>query len=77
MDMLTGQHSAAFDNPLRITESLRLDRGQHWLTTCRSPKAVRLFLWMAESPQLSCLSELDLTQVDMGRGHLHLVPQGE
>ncbi len=69
---------ATLDSVLRLGETLRLrpERAQHWLNTCRSHKAVRLFLWMAEYHQWPCLTELDLSAVDWGRGHLHVVAEG-
>ncbi len=79
MGGMAGKSSAAFDHSLRVAEGLHLDAAQvqHWLSTCHSRKAVRLFLWMAEYNRLPCLDQLDLTQINMGNGHLHMVSPGE
>ncbi len=76
--MLTGKSSQEFDNPLKVCESLipQPTAIQHWLSTCHNQKAIRLFLWMADYNQLTWRSQLDLSQIPMGTGHLHLVPRG-
>lgn len=78
MGTLKDFDAANYDHLLRVSETLRLrpDRLQQWLSTCRSRKAVRLFLWMAEYHHLPCLAELDLAQLDWGRGHSYLVAPG-
>ena len=74
-----GKSHADFDDFVRTTESLQLDATtlQPWLSSCRSRKAVRLFLWMADFNRLPGLESLDLSQVNRGSGHMYLVAQDE
>ena len=76
---MKGKHHGPFEDLVLTTESLVLDADslQHWLSTCRSRKAVRLFLWLAEFNRLPGLESLDLSQVNKGSGHMYLVAPDE
>ena len=76
---MKGKHHGPFEDMVVATESLVLDADslQPWLSTCRSRKAVRLFLWLAEFNRLPGLEGLDLSQVNKGSGHMYLVAPDE
>ena len=76
---MVGKSHADYDDFIRTTDSLQLDATQlqPWLSSCRSRKAVRLFLWMADFNRLPGLEGLDLRQVNRGSGHMYLVAPDE
>ena len=76
---MKGKYYATFEDLVLATEGrvLDVDSLQNWLSTCRSRKAVWLFLWMAEFNRLPGLESLDLSQVNMGSGHMYLVAHDE
>jgi len=50
---------------------------QTLLTTCRSVKVKRLFLWFAERHQHAWLKKVDRTRIDLGKGKRMLVRGGK
>lgn len=68
-----------FDEALLIMENLatlRSELVQRLLTTCRSIKVKRLFMFMAEKNGHSWVSELDVSKLDLGKGKRMIVPNG-
>ena len=47
------------------------------LTSCRSVKVKRLFLWFAERHQHAWLKKLDRNRIDLGKGNRMLVRGGK
>lgn len=71
--------SQAFEESQQLMESLttlRPDLVQELLETCRSVKAKRLFLLLAEICGHTWLSKVDLTKVNLGKGKRLLVKGG-
>ena len=56
--------------------SLRPEIVQRLLSSCRSVKVKRIFLYMAEKHEHFWLPQLDLSRVDLGHGKRMLVPNG-
>jgi len=68
-----------FDEAQLIMENLvtlRPDVIQGLLTTCRSVKVKRLFLYMAERQEHTWLSKLDLSKIDLGKGKRMIIRNG-
>ena len=57
--------------------ALRPDVTQKLLKTCRSVKVKRLFLYMTERHEHPWLSQLDLSQIDLGKGKRMIIPNGQ
>jgi hypothetical protein len=57
--------------------SLRPDMVQRLLTMCRSIKVKRLFMYMAERQGHSWVSDLELSEIDLGKGKRMIVPNGK
>jgi len=56
--------------------TLRPDVAQKLLEVCRSVKVKRLFLYMAEKHGHPWLSQLNLSQIDLGKGKRMIIPNG-
>ena len=68
-----------FDEARLIMENLvtlRPDVVQGLLTVCRSVKAKRLFLYMAERQEHAWMSKQDLSKIDLGKGKRMIIPNG-
>lgn len=68
-----------FDEAFLIMENLATLRSQmvqRLLVNCRSIKAKRLFMFMAEKHGHSWVSELDVSRLDLGKGKRMIVPKG-
>lgn len=57
--------------------TLRPDVTQKLLETCRSVKVKRLFLYMTEKHEHPWLSQLNLSQIDLGKGKRMIIPNGQ
>ncbi|MFH2203827.1 MAG: type IV toxin-antitoxin system AbiEi family antitoxin domain-containing protein [Elusimicrobiota bacterium] len=69
----------SFEGARLLMESLttlRPDLVQELLETCRSVKAKRLFLFLAEACGHQWMKRLDLQKVDLGRGNRLIVRHG-
>lgn len=75
-DVPTGQ---SFEEARLLMEglaTLRPDLVQELLDACRSVKAKRLFLFLAEEAEHAWLKQLDLERVDLGKGKRSIVKGG-
>jgi len=69
-----------FDEAFLIIENLATLRSeivQKLLVMCRSIKVRRLFMYMAEKHGHPWVSELDVSQIDLGKGKRMIVPKGK
>ena len=51
-------------------------RIQHLLSVCTSPKAKRLFLFMAEKCNHKWVDDLDVSRIDLGKGKRQIIKNG-
>ena len=68
-----------FDEAFLIMENLATLRSEMvWrlLVMCRSIKVRRLFMFMAEKHGHPWVSDLDVSQLDLGKGKRMIVPKG-
>lgn len=68
-----------FDETIKIMENLmtlRPKKVQYLLENCNSVKVKRLFMWMAEKLNHNWVNDLDLTQIDFGKGDRMMVKDG-
>jgi hypothetical protein len=68
-----------FDEAFLIMENLatlRSEMVQRLLVMCRSIKVRRLFMFMAEKHGHQWISDLDVSQLDLGKGKRMIVPKG-
>ena len=69
-----------FDEAFLVMENLttlRSEMVQKLLAVCNSIKVKRLFMYMAEKHQHLWLSELDSSQINLGKGKRMIVPNGK
>ena len=62
---------------MELLTTLRPNVVQQLLEKCRSVKAKRLFLYMAEKANHPWLKRLDLSKIDIGSGRRMIVPKGK